>query len=145
MAVTLLQPLQPRVVMASDFGNSGLVSVPTARQLKDGELAATIASNPAVNIFNITYQATPWLETTFRYSVFNPYGRDNSRDSNRDRSYEADIASEEGPELPQISVGIRDILGTGIWGSEYLVVSKRVENLILVSDLAGEGSLMLTS
>lgn len=118
--------------LGSEFGNSGLVSVPSARHLNDGELAATIASNPVVNIFNITYQATPWFETTFRYSVFNPYGRDKSGDLNRDRSYEAKFLLRQESDLwPQVSVGIRDVLGTGVWSGEYLVASKLIGKLDL--------------
>ena len=73
---------------SSDFGTTGLIAMPSARQMQDGELAATIASNQAANLFNISYQITPWLESTFRYTVFNPYDRSESRDITRDRSYE---------------------------------------------------------
>ena len=95
--------------------------------MQDGLLAATISSNPVVNIFNITYQATPWLETTFRYSVFNPYSRQTSTDTLRDRSYEAKIRlAKESILLPSLAIGIRDILGTGVWAGEYLVGTKRI-------------------
>ena len=112
---------------ASDFGTSGLVTTPSARQMQDGHLAATISTNSVVNIFNITYQATPWLEATFRYSVFNPYDRPTSIDQVRDRSYEAKIRLvQERAFLPELAIGIRDILGSGVWGGEYLVGTKRV-------------------
>jgi hypothetical protein len=115
------------VASASDFGTTGLVTTPTASQMQDGYLAMTISSNPVVNIFNITYQASPWLETTFRYSVFNPYSRQNSTDDLRDRSYEAKIRlAKESIFLPALAIGIRDILGTGVWGGEYLVSTKRI-------------------
>ena len=115
------------VASASDFGTTGLVTTPTAMQMPDGHLAATISSNPVVNIFNITYQAAPWLETTFRYSVFNPYGRPSSTDVLRDRSYEVKVRlAQEGVYLPGLAVGIRDILGTGVWEGEYLVGTKQI-------------------
>ena len=114
-------------VNASDFGTSGLITTPTARQMQDGYLAATVSTNPVVNIFNITYQATPWLETTFRYSVFNPYGRQQSSDGLRDRSYEAKARLVRETDLfPELAIGIRDILGTGVWGGEYLVGTKHI-------------------
>ena len=112
---------------ASDFGTTGLITTPSARQMPDGHLAATVSSNPVVNIFNITYQATPWLETTFRYSVFNPYGQQASSDVLRDRSYEAKFRLVRESDLfPELAVGIRDILGTGVWGGEYLVGTKQI-------------------
>ena len=123
----ILLVLGASIVSASDLGTTGLITTPTARQMQDGHLAATISSNRVVNIFNITYQTTPWLETTFRYSVFNPYGRQRSSDVIRDRSYGAKIrlVSEERI-VPEIAIGIRDILGTGVWGGEYLVGTKQV-------------------
>ena len=114
-------------VSASDFGTTGLVTTPTAMQLQDGYLAATISTNPVVNLFNLTYQATPWLEMTFRYSVFNPYGRKTSTDVLRDRSYEAKLRlAKERAIVPGLAIGIRDILGTGAWSGEYLVGTKHI-------------------
>ena len=67
--------------LASDFGSLGLIKIPTARMADDGELRATISREDVADIYNITYQATPWLEATFRYSIFNPrnfsYSSDN--------------------------------------------------------------------
>jgi hypothetical protein len=71
MSCGLLSLWQQRVY-ASDFGSVGLIKVPTARMAADGELRATISREDVADIYNITYQATPWLEATFRYSIFNP-------------------------------------------------------------------------
>ena len=116
------------IASASDFGTTGLITTPyRPADAPDGHLAATVSSNPVVNIFNITYQATPWLETTFRYSVFNPYGREESTDGLRDRSYEAKVRLvKETDFFPELAIGIRDILGTGVWGGEYLVGTKHI-------------------
>jgi len=63
-------------VHASDFGTVGNITLPTARLMADGDLSATISTNQVAAIYNVSYQATPFLESTFRYTVFNPYGRD---------------------------------------------------------------------
>ena len=69
----------------------------------------------------------PWLETTFRYSVFNPFGRQRSSDGLRDRSYEVKSRLvRESDIFPELAIGIRDILGTGVWGGEYLVSTKHI-------------------
>ena len=113
---------------ASDFGGEGVIRMPSARMMDDGTFAATVASNQAFNIFNISFQATPWFETTFRYTVFNPYGRDRSNDYLRDRSYEAKFrVFKEREVLPELSIGLRDVLGTGVWSSEYLVATKSIK------------------
>ena len=58
---------------ASDLGTTGILDIPTARMMQDGELRATISTQDSVNIYSLNYQATPWLETTFRYSGFNDF------------------------------------------------------------------------
>jgi hypothetical protein len=124
-SLSLLMLFSSLSVLGSDFGTTGLITIPTARQLGDGQLAATISSNQVVNVFNITYQITPWLESGFRYSVFNPYGRDESRDVLRDRSYEVKARIlKETRWRPRVAIGIKDILGTGVWNGEYLVATK---------------------
>ena len=91
----------------------------------DGELRATISREDVADIYNITYQATPWLEATFRYSIFNPRNFSYSSDGLRDRSYEAKArVLRERAWLPEVAVGVRDILGTGVWDGEYAVASK---------------------
>ena len=63
----------------------------------------------------------PWLEGTFRYTGFN------RAIFSYDRNYEAKIRLwEEQRYLPQVAVGIRDLVGTGLWGSEYVVASKKM-------------------
>ena len=119
-------------VWSSDFGNLGLIKTPSARFSPDATLSATLSFDEVADIYNISYQATPWLEGTFRYSVFDPRKeRSEARDDNRDRSYEVKLRLlQERARVPQVAVGIRDLLGTGIWEGEYLVASKRVGSLI---------------
>ena len=105
---------------ASDYGTTGLIDTPTARMHQDGELALSFAYDGRQQAYMFTYQAFPWLEGTFRYSGF-------ERFFNWDRNYEIKARIlEESYYLPQISVGIRDAVGTGLFGSEYVVASKQV-------------------
>jgi hypothetical protein len=86
----------------------------------DGILTTTAAIQSRTNSYSITYQATPWLEGTFRYTGFNDF-------FHWDRNYEAKVRLwQERKYLPQVAVGIRDLVGTGIWGAEYIVGSKKV-------------------
>tara|TARA_B100000902_G_scaffold107412_1_gene109247 strand:- start:6406 stop:8442 length:2037 start_codon:yes stop_codon:yes gene_type:complete len=107
-------------LFSSDFGITGLIDTPSARSKHDGALKVTFSNQEIANITNITYQATPWLETTFRYT----YG------FQKDRSYGAKfIISKENGIRPSVAIGAQDILGTGVWGSEYIVASKKINNL----------------
>ena len=108
---------------ASDFGTTGLIDIPTARMASDGVLTTTAAIQSRTNSYSVTYQVTPWLEGTFRYTGFNNF-------FHYDRNYEAKLLLQsEGYLQPQIAVGIRDLVGTGVFGSEYLVASKKFGNL----------------
>ena len=114
---------------ASDFGTSGLIRMPSARMAEDSTLRATIAVDEVANLYNITFQALPKVQATFRYAIFNPKRLPGSSDTNRDRSYA--VKAELFPETtlsPQISLGVRDILGTGVWEGEYVVSSKQWKN-----------------
>lgn len=112
----------------SDFGTTGLIKMPDARMEQDGVLRATIALDDVANLYNITFQALPKVQGTFRYAIFNPTKMQESRDSLRDRSYEikAQVARET-RFTPELAIGVRDLLGTGAWEGEYVVVSKALD------------------
>ena len=104
---------------AGDLGTTGIIDIPSARMMKDGYLRATISKQDTVSVYSLNYQATPWFETTFRYVGFEDFFY-------YDRSYEAKIRLlEESNYLPQIAIGLRDVAGTGVYGSEYIVGSKQ--------------------
>ena len=106
--------------MDSDFGITGLIDIPSDRMSMDGTLTTTAAFQSRTNSYAITYQALPRLEATFRYTGDNDF-------FHYDRNYEAKLKLwSESAYLPQVAVGIRDLVGTGIWGSEYVVASKEV-------------------
>ena len=109
---------------ASDYGTTGLIDIPTARMRSDGTLAFTAGYDERHRQFAITYQATPWLEATYRYTGFTEF-------FHWDRNYEVKlrVLEEDDFYLPSIAVGIRDLVGTGVFGSEYVVASKRFGNL----------------
>lgn len=113
------------VARASDFGTTGLIDTPTARMKSDGNLALTAAYDQRYKQTALTYQALPWLEMTYRYSGF-------ENEFRWDRNYEVKaLLWEEGEQgyLPQVAVGVRDLIGTGVFGSEYVVASKRFGQL----------------
>ncbi len=110
---------------ASDFGTTGLIDIPSARMMEDGEFKVSMSNQQLADIYALNYQLTPWLESTFRYTIFNPDKVSGSSDNLFDRSYEVKLRLlKERRVLPEVAVGIRDFLGTGVWGSEYLVGTK---------------------
>ena len=123
---------------ASDYGTTGLIDIPTARFEADGMFVASASIDERHKQYSITYQATPWLQGTFRYTGFSQF-------FHWDRNYEVKARLwEEELYLPQVAVGVRDMLGTGIFESEYIVASKRLANTDITlgvgwGRLAGDG------
>jgi hypothetical protein len=103
------------------YGEIGMLDMPSAHMAKDGELALVVGDIEKTQRFNLDFQALPWLETSFRYSHFAP----GSQNYDRSFSLKARLFAEQSG-IADISVGIRDLLGTGIYSSEYLVASKHV-------------------
>ena len=112
-------------VQGSDYGSTGLIDIPSARMQADATLTATAAFDQSADSYSLTYQATPWLEANFRYSgSFNVQA---SRTRYWDRNYGFKVRLfEEGEKTPQLALGVRDLIGTGVFGSEYIVASKRL-------------------
>ena len=120
VCLTLCCLIISKFSFGSDFGVTGLIDIPTARMLNDGNLSVTAAIQSQTNSYSLTYQATPWLETSFRYTGFNEFFL-------WDRNFETKLQLvTEGKYFPQVAMGIRDVFGTGVWGAEYLVASKKI-------------------
>lgn len=104
----------------NNFGGVGLLEMRTARFSPDGTVAVGVNyDNQEIRYFS-TWQATPWLETTLSYS------NDKQNNLGVDRSLDVKIRLwDEGNYRPQVAIGIQDALGTGRFGGEYLVASKR--------------------
>jgi len=120
----------PLHLWASDYGTTGLIDIPTSRSQSDGVFSSTAAVQSGVNAYSLTYQVLPWLEGTFRYSgTANAASTPSTDFRYYDRNYEAKaILWREYGWLPQVAVGIRDLVGTGKFGSEYIVANKMIDN-----------------
>jgi hypothetical protein len=114
----------------SDFGGVGLLQTPTARMARDGEFSVNYRDNDQYRFYSASVQLMPWLETTLRYTDVRTRKYSNvdsfSGDQTyKDKSFDVKLRLwEEGYWTPQVAVGIRDLGGTGLFDSEYLVASK---------------------
>lgn len=113
----------------SDFGGVGLLQTPTARMAPSGDFSLNYRDNDQYRFWSLSLQLMPWLETTIRYTDVRTkrYG---AEDFSGDQTYKdkaIDLKArlwEETRWTPDISLGFRDIGGTGLFDSEYLVASK---------------------
>ena len=117
----------PSALWGADFGGAGLLDLPSARMRPNGMITLGTSQQDTEDVYSVTYQAFPWLEGSFRYIIQNPGGKFGSSEQNRDRSFEVKARLLEERDLtPAVALGLRDMLGTGIFSGEYVVASKRL-------------------
>lgn len=124
-----LQPSQ------SDFGGVGLMQTPTGRMADEGEFNFGINVNDDYQHFYTSIQLFPWLESTIRYTrvpdmLYNPNPSYSGDNLYTDKGIDVKLRLlEESYWLPETSIGIRDIGGTGLFDGEFIAATKRFGNL----------------
>lgn len=122
----------PPSVSQSDFGGVGLLQMPTARMADVGEFSANYRDNEQYRRWSVSVQPFEWLETTLRYTDTRSrlYSADpdfSGNQSQKDKGIDVKARLwQESHWVPQLSAGVRDFTGTGLFDSEYLAASKRV-------------------
>ena len=120
----------PATVMINNFGLPGLIDLPSAQRLPDGELIFTQQLHETLARTGISSQIVPNLSVAFRYSGHGKNGEEANGRINHDRSFDAHLSLiDEGRYLPSIAIGLRDFIGTGWYSSEYIVGTKTFGNL----------------
>ncbi len=115
---------------ASNWGVVGLMQTPTARMRPAGSFGLNYHRTSPYSMINVMLQPLDGLEAGFRYTdisnrLYGPADLSGSQ-SMKDKSFEIKARLwNESAWLPAMAAGIRDLGGTGLFGSEYLVASKR--------------------
>ncbi|MEZ9181108.1 YjbH domain-containing protein [Vibrio cyclitrophicus] len=123
-----------------NFGGVGLMQMPTGRMAPEGEFNFSASFNNEYHFYNVSLQVMPWLETTIRYTQVQDilYSGGNASDPNcssnnfsgcnklADKGIDFKLRLiEEGYYLPEVSVGMRDFGGTGLFDGEFVAATKR--------------------
>lgn len=112
-------------LVRNNFGSVGMIDMPSARMAPDGEISMSASFFQNTQHYNLGFQFLPWLEASFRYSGLQYF--DPAYPTYYDRSFAAKIRLwNESNSFPAVSIGINDLVGTGIYSGEYLVASKRI-------------------
>jgi hypothetical protein len=117
-----------------DFGGVGLMQTPTARMAPVGEFSFNAIRVAPYSRYSISVQPVSWVEGTIRYSAITnrDYGPESfsGDQSFKDKGVDLKVRLwEESYWLPQVALGFRDLGGTGLFSSEYLVGNKRFYDL----------------
>ena len=123
-------------ITPNNFGLPGIIDLPTAKNFPDGELVVTQQVHESLARTGISFQALPRIGFAFRYSGHGIGGGEAYGRLNHDRSFDAHISLiKERKNLPAISLGLRDFIGTGWYSSEYFVATKSVGKFELTAGL----------
>ncbi len=117
-------------ISANDWGIIGLLQTPTARMAQAGEIRATFSHVYPYGRLNLMLQPLDWMEVGFRYTSINnkPYGPASFSGTQSYKDKSADVklrVLRESAAAPELALGVTDVGGTGLFGGEYLVGSKR--------------------
>ena len=121
------------------YGGVGLIATPTARFYEDGELGFGLSTETPYNRLFAKVQFFPWMEVVVRYTE-GTYKSYHGAISTSEPGFSAQTWKDKGIDiklrifqegriLPELAVGLSDFGGTGAYASEYIVASKRVNNL----------------
>ena len=116
------------------WGPIGLLQTPSARVAPAGTGSINFSLAKPYGEVNVFLNPYDFLEFGFTYTnVSNvPYGPQNVSGSQTAKDKSAAIKLrlwQESAYVPEIALGARDFVGTGAFGGEYLVFSKRASNL----------------
>ncbi|WP_245903362.1 YjbH domain-containing protein [Humitalea rosea] len=108
----------------SDFGGVGLIESRNARFRPDGTLEAGASLRHQRRFWFLSFQALPFLETTFRLSE--RLNTTTGSGMTTDRAFDLKLRLiEEGQWTPAVAIGLQDVIGTGIYAGEYIAASRR--------------------
>lgn len=116
----------------NSFGIPGLIDMPTAFGREDAELGLSVSHFRNHTRNALTFQISKRLSASFRYSLLHeirasPIAGAHVYPFIFDRSFSVQYRlMDEGRYRPAVAIGLNDLVGTGIYGGEYLVASKSV-------------------
>jgi hypothetical protein len=126
----------PQAVHVNNFGLPGLIDLPSAGRLPDGELVLRQQLHESLARSGISFQLLPRLGVAFRYSGHGKNETEANGRTNHDRSFDAHLnLLEESAYLPSLALGLRDFIGTGWYSSEYIVGTKTFGNIAVTGGL----------
>ena len=118
---------------ASLTGQTGLISMPDGRIGKDGNLRFGISHSPPYTALWGSISLLPRFELSGRYTQINGVSGFEDNDDfgdYKDKAFDAKLVLlREAFYRPNIVIGQQDFLGTNLFLSEYLAISKKISNV----------------
>jgi len=118
----------------SNYGTLGLVQAPNARFFEEGTLAFSWSHNDPYLRGSIIAYPFSWMEASYQYTdinnaLYSDVSSFSGNQSLKDKGIDLKFRLlEESNFMPQLAIGVRDIGGTSLFASEFIVASKRIKN-----------------
>ena len=125
-------------------GMTGLIDMPSGESQSDGVLSITSAHFGPVSRTTLSFQISPRLSGSFRYSGIRdwnsvvPFPLETYYDRSFDLRYQL---LDEGTYVPGVVIGLQDIIGTGLMSGEYIAATKTFNDRLKVTAGLGWGRL----
>ncbi len=139
-ALALAAPVvaQDRGLTYSLYGSPGLIDLPSALVAPDGQIAGSLALRQGESRTAFTFQITPRISGTFRYSGLDDYDSGSYYGRGLDLRYQI---MDEGARMPALAIGLQDFLEDSPWSGEYVVATKTFGDSFRVTAGLGWGRL----
>ena len=131
----------------SNYGGLGIIQNPNSRFHKNWTLSLTWTHYDPYLRGSIVAFPFDWREVSYQYTdinnfLYSPVKAFSGNQSLKDKSFDAKFRLlKETNFLPSISLGLRDFAGTGVFSSEYVVLSKFLFKNVDVTGGIGWGKL----
>ena len=131
----------------SNYGGLGIIQNPNSRFHKNGTLSFSWTHYEPYLRGSLIAYPFDWMEVSYQYTdinnfLYSPVKAFSGNQSLKDKSFDAKFRLvKETNLLPSISLGLRDFAGTGVFSSEYIVMSKFLFGNIDVTGGIGWGKL----
>jgi hypothetical protein len=119
----------------SNWGTTGLLNMPSARFQEPGTIALSFASHePYSRLAGVAYPFQ-WMEAIYQYTdirdrLYSEVYAFSGNQTFKDKGFDVKFKLlNESRFLPQIALGFKDLAGTSLFSSEYLVASKYYKNI----------------
>ena len=129
----------------SNYGTLGLLQMPSARMHEEGTLGFSWTNNDPYLRGSLVAYPFSWFEASYQYvdvnnALYSNVESFSGSQTYKDKSFDAKfMVLKESANLPQIAIGFRDIAGSGIFTSEFIVASKFYKNIDFTAGMGWGG------
>ena len=115
----------------SNFGTVGLISMPTARFYQEGTVGFSWTKMDPYLRGSIVAYPFNWMEASYQYvdinnQLYSEIFAFSGNQTFKDRALILNSCFQRKKNFPALALGLRDAAGTGLFASEYLVMSKNI-------------------